>query len=418
MSYVAGKTCLACLATLDREDDSFTCPQCGGNLEITYDYDALRGVLTRQALADDPRADIRRWLPLLPVSDASFYPPLNIGGTPLHAPARLRQALGLPQLFLKDDTRNPSASFKDRASAAALAHARQRGADWICAASTGNAGSSMACLCASVGQPAVVFVPATAPKAKVAQLLMFGADVLAVEGTYDDAFDLSLAVSAEYGWYNRNTGTNPYTREGKKTCALEIAEQLGWDVPDRVLVPVGDGNIISGIWKGFRDLLACGLTKSMPHITAVQSQASDAVARSVRAAQTSPPADPSRIEVVQVAATTLADSISVDLPRDGLAAVRAVLETEGGVVTVPDQAILDAMGTMARATGVFAEPAGATAFAGLQAMLAAGELDPAERVVVLVTGNGLKDAASAMRAAGEPRRIEPSLEAVARALQL
>jgi len=276
----------------------------------------------------------------------------------------------------------------------------------------------MACLCASVGQPAVVFVPATAPKAKVAQLLMFGADVLAVEGTYDDAFDLSLAVSAEYGWYNRNTGTNPYTREGKKTCALEIAEQLGWDVPDRVLVPVGDGNIISGIWKGFRDLLACGLTKSMPHITAVQSQASDAVARSVRAAQTSPPADPSRIEVVQVAATTLADSISVDLPRDGLAAVRAVLETEGGVVTVPDQAILDAMGTMARATGVFAEPAGATAFAGLQAMLAAGELDPAERVVVLVTGNGLKDAASAMRAAGEPRRIEPSLEAVARALQL
>ncbi len=415
MNYVAGTICLCCGSSGPWPSSHSTCLNCGGNLELEYDHSALSRVFNRESLAVDTTTGILRYLPLLPVADPDLYPPLPVGGSPLLAPRRLRSSMALPHLFLKDDTRNPSASFKDRASAVALAHARESSASMVCAASTGNAGSSMACLCASVGQPCVVFVPAAAPRAKVAQLLMFGARVLAVRGTYDDAFDLSLEASARYGWYNRNTGTNPTTREGKKTCALEIAEQLHWRVPHKVLVPVGDGNIISGIWKGFRDLMACGLTRRMPQLVAVQSSGSDALSRSIRGLDG--PIDPSTLEISTVRASTIADSISVDAPRDGLAAARAVLETGGMAITVHDSQILAAMSRLARETGVFAEPAGATALAGLESMLGEGLVDSSETVVVLVTGNGLKDVASALKAAGEPIPIEPDLDAAMEAIQ-
>ena len=411
MSFVTGTICLSCLAHHDLGSDHFTCPSCRGNLELVYDYPAA-GEALRAGLAGSEECSILRYLPLLPISEARLYPPLLVGWSPLMGPERLRAHLGMPRLLLKDDSRNPSASFKDRASAVALAHAREQDARMICAASTGNAGSSMACLAASVGQPSVVFVPRGAPRAKVAQLLTFGARVFAVNGSYDDAFDLSLEASEAYGWYNRNTGTNPYTREGKKTCALEVCEQLGWEPPDRVLVPVGDGNIISGIWKGFRELMACGMIDRLPRVVAVQSTRSAAVARTVERLRGELPDPPGKMSIEPVQATTLADSISVDMPRDGVAAVRAVIESKGSAVTVSDEEILQAMGELARLSGVFAEPAGATAYAGLKAMLASGEMDQEERVVLLVTGNGLKDTTSALKAAGEPTVIEPSLKAL------
>jgi len=255
----------------------------------------------------------------------------------------------------------------------------------------------------------VIFVPASAPRAKIAQLLVFGSTVFTVQGTYDDAFELCLQVAAEYGWYNRNTAYNPYMSEGKKTAAYEIAEQLGWNVPDAVVVSVGDGCIIGGLHKGFKDLVALGWTDRIPRLIGVQAAGSNYLAQAWANGEdvlTKPPID----------ATTVADSISAGLPRDRIKAMAAVIETEGAYVTVADDEILNAIPAMARASGVFGEPAGAAAYAGFIRARELGILGESDRVVVLNTGNGLKDVASAVRAAGmagaEPYTIEPTLDAV------
>ncbi len=289
----------------------------------------------------------------------------------------------------------------------------------IAAASTGNAGSSLACLSAALGSRAVVFVPETAPVAKLTQLLSYGATVLAVRGNYDDAFELCLAASDEFGWFNRNTGYNPFTREGKKTCSFEIWHALGGELPDRIVVATGDGNVLSGIWKGCRDLRAMGLVDALPRIDAAQSATSDAVSRTVHKLRRrrKKQIDWSQVNVDKVSAATVADSIAVDRPRDGLAAVRSVIESGGEAVTVPDEEILAAIAEMSRLTGVFPEPAAAAPLAALKKMLADKTIDPAERVVLIVSGNGLKDVGRAAEAAGEPTVIEPTLEAVRRALQ-
>jgi threonine synthase len=275
-------------------------------------------------------------------------------------------------------------------------------------------------MAASLGMPCVIFVPETAPPAKIAQLLVFGAHVLAVRGTYDDAFDLCLEVCGRRGWFNRNTGFNPFTREGKKTCSYELFEQLGGRAPDRVVVPTGDGNMISGIWKGFRDLHALGLIARLPRLVCAQSESSAAVGRTVDA-QRQAGVDPrsmdwAAVEIEPVHATTLADSISVDVPRDGVAAVRAVLESEGDAVTVPDAEILAAIPEVARKAGVFAEPAAAAAWACLKRLAGEGRVDPGEEIVCLISGSGLKDVGAARKAAGEPCTIEPDVAAAETAL--
>jgi threonine synthase len=238
--------------------------------------------------------------------------------------------------------------------------------------------------------------------------------VLAVRGNYDDAFDLCLAASEEFGWFNRSNGFNPFTREGKKTCAFEIWEDLGGEVPDRVVVPTGDGNILSGIWKGWQDLKAVGLIDRLPKIDCAQSTSSAAISQTVRRLRESqePVIDWSRVSVDKVQASTIADSISVDQPRDGLAAVRAIIESGGEAVTVEDSQILTALGEMTRYSGVFPEPAAATPWAAVKQMTDDKLIDRDERVVCLVTGSGLKDTASARQAAGEPVIIEPSLDAM------
>jgi len=318
----------------------YVCPACGGNLEIRYQWPSEKGTWW----IDESRRDIFRYRALLPVSDLSLASPLRVGMTPLYEATRLGAMVGLNKLFLKDDGQNPSASFKDRAGAVALVRARETGASVLCGASTGNAGSSMACLAASVGMPCVIFVPEKAPAAKIAQLLIFGAKVLAVKGTYDDAFDLCMEVCDKRGWFNRNTGHNPFTREGKKTAAFEIFEQLG-TIPDWVVVPTGDGNILAGIWKGFCDLKEAGIVDKTPKMLCAQSEKSAAISQTVwklqKAGNSTP--DWKTVEIAPVTATTVADSISVDIPRDGLAAVRAVVESNGMAVTVPDEAILAAI---------------------------------------------------------------------------
>ena len=405
----SGFRCFRCGTEQGSDFGGYVCPACGGNLEVRYAWP--KGA-ERRWWIDEERRDVFRYRALMPTSRLDLASPLRVGMTPLYEAPRLGAKAGLKKLYVKDDGQNPSASFKDRAGAVALVRARETGAAVLCGASTGNAGSSMACLAASVGMPCVIFVPEKAPAAKIAQLLVFGAKVLAVRGTYDDAFDLCMEVCARRGWFNRNTGHNPFTREGKKTAAFELYEQLG-RIPDWVAVPTGDGNIVAGVWKGFRDLQEAGIVDRTPKMLCAQSEESRAIAEAVwklrKAGKRAP--DWKTAEVAPVAATTVADSISVDIPRDGLAAVRAVVESGGAAVAVPDAEILAAIPEIARGAGVFAEPAAACAWAGLKKAAAEGIVREDETAVCLITGNGLKDVASARKAAGEPTPVENDVAA-------
>jgi threonine synthase len=391
-----GLRCVRCERVAAIADDRYVCPECGANLEVAYDLEAIRRRWTRDLLQGDAERTLWRYLPLLPVSGPLEGPP--VGCTPLVAAPRLTKELGLAKtLLLKDDGRNPSASFKCRASSVALRRALDIGATLVTGASTGNAASATAVLAAAPGIRTRIFVPKAAPRAKIAQLLTFGAEVLAVDGTYDQAFDLCLEATRRFGWYNRNTGYNPYTREGKKTVSFEIVEQLGWKVPDLVVVPVGDGNILTGVWKGFVEFHQLGFIDRLPKLLAVQAEGSAAIVN----------ASAGDGVIRPVSGDTVADSISVSLPRDGEAAVKALRASGGFGVTVSDAAILAAIGELARGSGVFAEPAAAASWAGLKEAVRQGQVDPSWQVVALVTGNGLKDVASAMKVAGEPRVIPP-----------
>lgn len=406
MSHLASLRCVRCSKdTPLRQDAVYTCA-CGGNLLAQYDLPSVRKQLTRESLAADREPSLWRYAPLLPVNSRAHVARLGVGGTPLLEAPSLARALGLASLQLKDETRHPSASFKDRAGAVALAVAHERNETRVAGASTGNAASSLACLAARTGMKTTIFLPQSAPQAKVAQILLFGATVIAVRGTYDQAFELCLQACREYGWYNRNTGFNPFTREGKKTVSFEIAEQRQWKMPDWVVVPVGDGNILSGVWKGFDELRALGLIDRAPKLLAAQAQGSNSVTLAVEGDGV----------IRTVSGATLADSISVSLPRDGEAAVKAVRESQGRALAVPDEDILEAMRLTARTEGVFAEPAAATSIACLKRAVERGLIGSQASVVALITGSGLKDVASAMKAAGAPHVIDPDLSAVKRLL--
>ncbi|GIV77608.1 MAG: threonine synthase [Litorilinea sp.] len=422
--FVVGLRCLRCGTTYRVGELDYVCscrPNTGsdlGTLDVIYDYQALAQAIPPGQLVADPDRGIGRFWPLLPLARRESLPPLPVGDTPLLAVPRLADSLGLRHLFIKDDGRNPSASLKDRASAIAVARAREQGAAVVATASTGNAAAALAVLSAAAGQPNVIFVPKAAPPAKIAQLLVHGSLVLAVDGSYDQAYDLCLAACREFGWYNRSTGYNPYMTEGKKTVSLEIGAQLAqaqadlagpapFLAPDAVFVSVGDGCILGGVHKGFQDLLALGWIDRMPRLYGVQSTRSAALYNAWRAGREVP---------APVEATTRADSISVDAPRDPFKALRAVRETGGAFLAVPDEAILAAILPLARLAGVFAEPAGAAALAGLAQAVEQGLVRPDETVVVINTGSGLKDVGAAMEAGGAPVVIPPTLEAVRKAL--
>ncbi len=401
--------CSQCGTEYGPEEVTYICPKDGGNLNVILDYKALKKQFSPDKFMDLPEASLWRYLNLLPVTDpgGKGTPLRRAGWTPVYQPRRLAQKLDVKRLWIKDEGPNPTASFKDRASAIVVARAAQLGAEVTVAASTGNAGAALAGMAAAVGAKAVIFAPKTAPPAKIAQLIVFGARVLLVDGNYDQAFDLSIEATKAFGWYNRNTGYNPFTAEGKKTAAFEIWEQVIRQMPENskpltIFIPVGDGNIISGVHKGFKDLQALGWLPQMPRIMGVQSEGSAAIANAFHQGD-------ENIQAVQ--ADTLADSISVDLPRDGIRAVRAASATGGTYITVPDSAILEAIADLGR-VGIFAEPAAAAAYAGLVSALNDEIIAPDDPTLVLSTGSGLKDVKAAMRAVTAPPVIEPSLEAV------
>jgi threonine synthase len=455
MNHILGLKCTICGAEYAMGQVEYVCPRHGddGILDVIYDYDAIRRRLTPDQLPDYP--SIWRYLPLLPVDAeaiqrlAAGTPLASVGWTPLYLAPRLAAALGLQHLWVKDDGRQPTASFKDRASAIAVAKTRELGYAMVTTASTGNAAAALSGLCAAIRQPNVIFVPRTAPQAKVAQLLAYGSTVLLVDGTYDQAFELCLEAARAFGWYNRNTAYNPYMSEGKKTAAYEICEQLGQAphavggsvaapqaphavggsvtahqaphavggsvtahprAPDVILIPVGDGCIIGGIHKGLRDLLALGWIEQMPRLIGVQATGSsplvDAWERGLEGWEMEP-----------VEAHSVADSIVAGLPRDRIKALRAVRDTGGAFLRVDDEEILAAIPALARGCGVFAEPAAAAAYAGLVRAVEQGMVTSGDRVVVLATGSGLKDVASAMKAVkAQPAVVEPTLAAVKKAL--
>jgi len=386
-------------------------------LDVVLDIESIQQKYHPEDLTCRSEPSLWRYLPLLPVSNpGGESTPLRAAGwTPVFELPRLAEKIGMERMWLKDESRNPTASFKDRASAVVVARGRETAADVIVTASTGNAGAALAGIAAAVGQKAVIFAPRTAPPAKVAQLLVYGAKVILVDGTYDDAFDLTIQAANAFGWYCRNTGYNPFTAEGKKTAALEIWEWWRGLLPQEnelspasltVFVSVGDGNIISGIHKGFKDLLALGWLESVPRIIGVQAIGSAAIADAFLAGTE---------QITPVSANTIADSISVDLPRDGVRAVRAARETGGTYVKVTDEEILAAIAALGP-QGIFAEPAGATAYAGLVKAIQQASVSRDDPVLVINTGSGLKDVRTAMQAVEEAPVIEPTLDAVKRLL--
>jgi threonine synthase len=415
MDHVLHLKCLICDEEYAPTEIDYICPNHGneGIVDVRYDYDLIGQRVDRAKLAANPDTSIWRYKQLLPVHPQSPVPPLSVGWTPLYPAPRLAANLGLKDIWVKDDGRQPTASFKDRASAVAVVKAQEKNAEIITTASTGNAAAALSGLCASVKQPNVIFVPESAPPAKIAQLLVFGSTVMLVRGTYDQAFELCLEAAAKYGWYNRNTAYNPYMTEGKKTASYEICEQLDWQAPDVIFVSVGDGCIIGGLHKGLKDLLALGWIEQMPRLIGVQAKGSSFMVQAWENEEdvlTKPPAP----------ADTVADSISAGLPRDRIKAMAAVKETNGAYISVEDEEILAAIPVLARGAGVFGEPAGVTSYAGLVKAVDRGLVSTSDRIVILNTGNGLKDIASAMKSVEqvgtEPYSVAPDMEDLVRVM--
>ena len=401
MKNVIDAKCTSCGAVYDAVPGLTTCTKCGGILDIEYDYSYIRSVLSPDELAARKDYSMWRYREFLPVGGESRLPKLRVGWSPLYKSERLANKLGIKELYIKDDGINPTASLKDRASAMAVVKAEEAGKEIIACSSTGNAASSLAGNAAAAGMKTYIFVPERAPKGKVAQLMMFGATVISVKGDYEETFRLSAEAIDRWGWYNRNAAINPYLMEGKKTVSLEIAEQLGFKVTDYVAISVGDGCTIAGVWKGFKDLYAAGFIDRLPRLISVQAEGCCPInTAAVRKTMDWKPQEEN----------TIADSIAVGVPRNPVKALNAIRESDGVVVNVSDQEILEAMRILGRTAGVFAEPAGAAGTAGLRKAIAKGMIPADSSCVTVVTGNGLKDVANAIRAAGEPISIEPDMK--------
>ena len=399
MSFVTKLVCIVCGAEVPAPRSAGTCPKCNdpfATLDVNYDMARVAKSLTPEAVERRPQ-NHWRYHELLPIEPDEVVFSWPVGWTPVVETMRLADWAGVMRMRLKDDSRNPTASFKDRASSVGVLHALQAKAERIACASTGNAASSLAGYAAMGNLPATIFVPQRAPEPKVTQLLIYGADVRRVRGTYAQAYDLCNAECAAHGWYNRNCAINPYLLEGKKTCGMEIAEQTTGREPDWVVISVGDGCTIAGIAKGLAQMRQLGFITMMPRILGVQAAGMDPVARAFETGELQPDYE----------GQTLADSIDVPVPRNWRKAVAAVKASEGAFVRVTDEEITEAMKAAARLTGIFAEPAAATAVAGVKRAVAEGVIPRRADVLAVITGHGLKDIRTAMSIVGKPKDVEP-----------
>lgn len=396
--------CIDCDSEYESDRVHYLCPSCAKNntpkdpprgvLKVVYDYKAIR-----ESNQDIKELFNKRLLDLMPIESFEHYPKLKVGDTPMYAVSSIDGININCKLFVKDDSQNPTYSFKDRASALVSAFAKEQNLPIIVAASTGNAGSSLAGICASQHQKAIIIVPSTAPIAKLTQIIMYGAKIVPVDGNYDSAFDLSIEATKEYGWYNRNTAYNPLTIEGKKTVSFEIFEQLGFKSPDAVFVPVGDGVIVSSVFKGFEELMELGFIEKMPTIVAVQAAGSDNIIRNLN-----------QDLFISLPSETIADSISVDIPRNFYFTKQYMKTYNGESIIVRDSEILQASRILAKNTGLFAEPASSAAFAGFLSFNKQNKIKKDSINIILSTGSGLKDLKSVNSLLNMPKPILPQIK--------
>jgi len=396
-------TCSGCGKTFAPSPELYLCPDCSRNNDtVNPPKGVLKALYNYEILSKHKEEVITgNFWDLIPLLKKESLPKLRVGETPLYRFDRIDGETLTFELYLKDASQNPTFSFKDRASAVVSAYAKENGISTIVAASTGNAGSSLAGICASQEQKAIIMVPKSAPHAKLTQIVMYGATIVPVNGTYDMAFDLSMEATKEFGWYNRNTAFNPLTIEGKKTVSFELFKQLSRAIPDYIFVPVGDGVIISGVYKGYEDLLKIGLIDRMPTVVAVQAAGSSNLIENI-----------GKPDFTIKPSNTLADSISVDIPRNFFMAQDYLLQYKGEWLSVTDDDIVNASKILARNTGIFAEPAASTAFAGMLCYQKNQKLLTKQRVVVLLTGSGLKDLKAVSSVINIPNAIDPTIDSL------
>ncbi|HPE33900.1 MAG TPA: threonine synthase [Bacteroidales bacterium] len=407
--------CVTCGKEFETDEIIYLCPDCErknkpgeplrGVLKVIYDYDMISDDVSGDSLFSVIKDD--SYLDLLPIEQSDTIPGLRIGHTPMYEVDTFEGKPLSAALYIKNDARNPTLSFKDRASVIVSAFAQQKGIDTIVTASTGNAGSSMAGICAAQGQKAIVIVPENAPFEKLIQIVMYGATLIPVKGTYDDAFDLSVELTKKTGIYNRNTAYNPFTIEGKKIAAFEIYDDLLGEIPDNIFIPVGDGVIISAIYKGFEELMKLHLTKSMPTIVAVQAEGSPNLVDNLN-----------RKVFKSVKSKTIADSISVDVPRNFHMTANYMKSYHGKAIKVSDDEIIQASLQLGRNTGIFAEPSAAAALAGFFKMYRMNEIDEKSVNLVMITGSGMKDMAAIKSYLTLPKPIPNDLDKLLRHLDL
>lgn len=397
MNYRYALRCIECGKEYSPKEVRYVCPDCQKKQKP---FDTLRGVLEvkldEKYIDTEDRKNLNQ-LSAFRKEDILDYP---VGNTPLIYSKNLNKAYDFEKVYIKDDGKNPTNSLKDRASLLVVSEALLKGENEIVTASTGNAASSLAGVCAYAGCKAIIFVPAKAPFGKLVQTAKYGAVIIPVDGTYDDAFELSFQYSQRTGACNRNTAYNPMTTEGKKTVALEIYKDLNYQVPDTILVPVGDGSIISGVMKGFKDLKRFGYTDKLPRLIAVQSEGSDSISRGYE----------NGIPPLLKETKTCADSICVNAPRNGIRAIKDIKESAGFCVKVSDDDILEAQSIQGRLTGIFAEPAASSSMAGF--IKISNKLDKDKINIILSTGDGLKDIKTASRNINIPEPISPDIDKV------
>jgi threonine synthase len=405
MEYVTGYSCTLCGKTFPKDFPHLTCPECGetGILDIHYDYPRLRTFLTKEWFQKNKDYSMWRYHPLLSVERTHMDRTLKVGWTPLYRSNTLAKKLGLKTLYFKDEGVNPSGSLKDRSSAVAVLKALKEGKDTVACSSTGNAASSLAGNAAKMGLKSVIFVPKRAPRGKLIQIMAYGAEVISVQGDYKAAYELSKKAIDHYGFYNRNAAINPHLVEGKKTVALELAEQLDFTLTDWVVVSVGDGCTIGGVYNGFYDLHALGLIDKIPKILGVQSEGCAPFYTAWKQGAST---------LEETEENTIADSIAVGIPRNPTKGLRAVNDSYGAYITVSDDAILSAITKLGKDEGLFTEPAAAAPYAGLEEALNTSVIKSYESVSVILTGNGLKDPDTVKKVLKTPVKLENDLKSL------
>jgi threonine synthase len=404
MKYVKNYKCTICNKEYSKDLNLYTCPNCGelGILDIIFDYNEIKKIVSRDYFINNKTIGIKRYLPYLTVKKELFEDTLVVGNTPLIKSNNLSKIVNIDNLYIKDDGQNPTQSLKDRASIIACLKAKEFGYKTISCSSTGNAASSLAGNAAKLGLKTVIFVPKRAPKGKLLQLKVFGSNLIKVNGDYKATYNLSKESIAEFGWYNRNAAVNPHLVEGKKTVAMEIAEKLDFNPTDYVFVSVGDGCTIAGVYKGFYDFYQTGLIDKIPKIIGVQAEGC------------SPFYDAfiNKHEVLEAEENTIADSIAVGIPRNPIKGLNAVKNSYGRFITVTDQEILDSILILGKTEGVFAEPAAAATVAGLMKARQEGFIKKSDSVTIIITGNGLKDPQSIENEINDWTLLEPKVDEV------